>query len=82
MGRYRVHVVPRTGRFRPLLTVLVEASSRDEALRIAEIRCPGSKGVRAEDVQRPQPRLPELRLVVPPAAESVSWSDCGAAVHA
>jgi hypothetical protein len=82
MRRYRVHVVAGTGRFRPLLTVLVEASSRDEALRIAEIRCRGSKGVWAEDVQRPQPPLPELRLVVPPAAESVSWGGCGAAVHA
>jgi hypothetical protein len=82
MNRYRVHVVPRTGRFRPLLTVLVEASSRDEALRIAEIRCTGSKGVWAEELQRQQPAVPELRLAVPPAAESVTWSDGGAAVHA
>jgi hypothetical protein len=65
-----------------LLTVLVEASSRDEALRIAEIRHVGSKGVWAEDVLRRQPPLPALRLVVPPEPESVSWSDCGAAAHA
>jgi hypothetical protein len=82
MLRYRVHVVPRTGRFRPLLTVLVEASSRDEALRIAELRCAGSKAVWAEDVQRPQSPLPELRPLVAPAPESVSWTDCGAVARA
>jgi hypothetical protein len=79
MLRYRVHVVPRTGRFAPLLTVLVDASSRDEALRIAELRCAGCKGVWAEGVRA---RQPELRLLVPPLDESVSWSECRAAVQA
>jgi hypothetical protein len=82
MGRYRVHVVPRTGRFKPLLTVLVEASSREEALRLAEVRCAGSKGVWAGDVARRQPLGPELRLLAAPAPAPVSWSDCGAAVQA
>jgi hypothetical protein len=81
MNRYRVHVVPRTGRFAPLLTVLVEASSPDEALRIAEVRHAGSKGVWAEDVPQRRRPVPELRLVVAPEPESVSWNDCSTAAH-
>jgi hypothetical protein len=77
MSRYRVHVVARNARFAPLLTVLVEASSREEALRIAELRCAGSKGVWAGDVSPRQPES-QLRLFEAPAPESVSWSDCAA----
>jgi hypothetical protein len=81
MRRYRVHVVRRNDRFAPLLTVLVEASSPDEALRIAELRCAGSKGVWAGDVSPRRPQ-PELRLFDAPAPESVSWSDCSAVAQA
>jgi hypothetical protein len=49
MSRYRVHIVPRSGRFAPLLTVLVEAGSADEAFQIAQVRCADSKVVSAED---------------------------------
>jgi hypothetical protein len=52
MSRYRVHIVSRTGRFRPLLTVLVEAGTRDEAIQIAQVRCASSKVIAAEDVDR------------------------------
>jgi hypothetical protein len=62
MNRYRVHIVPRTGRFAPLLTVLVDADSRDEAFQIAQVRCATSKVVSAEDVRRVA-AAPRLRLV-------------------
>jgi hypothetical protein len=85
MHRYRVHIVRRTGRFAPLLTVLVDAGSREEALRIAEIHCVGTKGVWAEDVaeRRPAvPAVPALSLLVVPDSESARWSDCGVVAHA
>jgi hypothetical protein len=82
MHRYRVHIVRRTGRFAPLLTVLVDAGSRDEALRVAEIHCTGTKGVWAEDVGPREPVVPELRLLVAPDSEGAAWSDCGVAAHA
>jgi hypothetical protein len=77
--------VQRNRRFAPLLTVLVEASSREEALRVAELRCAGSKGVWAGDVpaRRPEPEpKPELRVFDAPAPESVTWSDCSAVAPA
>ncbi len=82
MQRYRVHIVPRTGRFAPLLTVLVEAESRDEAFQIAQVRCATSKVISAEGVgtrQEPQPRLRPLTDSVP---EGVSSSHFGVASHA
>jgi hypothetical protein len=64
MYRYRVHIVPRTGRFAPLLTVLVDANSRDEALQIAQLRCASSKVVSAESIDgRSAAALTSLRLL-------------------
>jgi hypothetical protein len=60
MNRYRVQIVPRTGRYAPVLTVLVEADSPDEASRTAESRCARSKVISAEDVDDRQVRA-ELR---------------------
>jgi hypothetical protein len=62
MNRYRVQIVPRTGRYAPVLTVLVEADSPDEALRAAEARCERSKVISAEDVVAHRGRA-ELRLL-------------------
>jgi hypothetical protein len=50
MNRYRVHIVPRAGRYPPVPTVLVEADSPDEASRTAAASCAGSKIISAEDV--------------------------------
>jgi hypothetical protein len=61
MNRYRVQIVPRTGRYAPVLTVLVEADSPDEGFRAAESRCARSKVISAEDVDDRQGRA-ELRL--------------------
>jgi hypothetical protein len=69
------------GRFKPLLTVLVEASSRDEALRLAELSYAGSKGISAEDIRPLQTSAPVLRLVAPPEPEGVAWGHCGVAAH-
>ena len=86
MQRYRVHIVPRTGRFALLLTVLVEAESREEAFQIAQVRCASSKVVSAEGVEvRPQLQSqsqPRLRLMVEPAPADVQWSSCGVAAPA
>ena len=68
MQRYRVHIVPRTGRFAPLLTVLVEAESRDEAFQIAQLRCTTSKVVSAEGSEAEPESQPRLRVL----ADSVS----------
>jgi hypothetical protein len=63
MSRYRVHIVPRSGRYAPLLTVLVEAGSADEAFQIAQVRCAGSKVVSAEDAAgRREMRSTRLQL--------------------
>jgi hypothetical protein len=72
MQRYRVHIVPRTGRFAPLLTVLVEAESRDEAFQIAQVRCATSKVVSAEGVGTRQAAQPQLRLMADSVADTVS----------
>ena len=60
MHRYRVYIVPKTGRFAPLLTVLVNADSREEALLTAQGKCARTKAIAAEDVHGgpvPRPRL-------------------------
>jgi hypothetical protein len=80
MNRYRVHIVPRTGRFAPLLTVLVDAESRDQAFQIAQVRCATSKVVSAEELG-PRQERPRLRLVAEPQAAE-AWTACGVASHA
>ena len=82
MQRYRVHIVPRTGRFAPLLTVLVEAESRDEAFQIAQVRCATSKVVSAEGVgSQPEPQA-RLRVLADSVPDGVSPSHFGVASHA
>jgi hypothetical protein len=73
MHRYRVHIVPRTGRFAPLLTVLVEADSPDQAIQIAQIRCSSSKAISAESVGGGMVGRPQLGLVAEPAPADVDW---------
>jgi hypothetical protein len=76
MHRYRVHIVPRTGRFAPLLTILVEAESRDQAFQIAQARCASSKVVSAEDVGSRGAAITEpvrLRVVGGEGAGDVAW---------
>jgi hypothetical protein len=63
MQRYRVHIVPRTGRFAPLLTVLVDAESREEAFQIAQVRCATSKVVSAEGIGTKPERQAQLRVL-------------------
>jgi hypothetical protein len=82
MQRYRVHIVPRTGRFAPLLTVLVEAESRDEAFQIAQVRCATSKVVSAEGVGSRQEAQPRLRVLADSIPENVSPTHYGVASHA
>jgi hypothetical protein len=75
MYRYRVHIVPRTGRFAPLLTVLVDANSRDEALQIAQLRCASSKVVSAENVDGRAPKaLTSPRLLPESMPDSLVMS--------
>ena len=81
MQRYRVHIVPRTGRFAPLLTVLVEAESRDEAFQIAQIRCAASK-VSPRRAWEPGRSLSPAPPVADSVPESVSSSHFGVASHA
>jgi hypothetical protein len=50
MNRYRVHIVPRSGRFAPVLTVLVEADSPDEASEAVRARSATMKVIAAEAV--------------------------------
>jgi hypothetical protein len=48
-----------------LLTVLVEAGSRDEAFQIAQIRCASSKVLAAEDVNRRSGRATAAVMAAP-----------------
>jgi hypothetical protein len=82
MQRYRVHIVPRTGRFAPLLTVLVEAESRDEAFQIAQVRCATSKVVSAEGVATKLGPQAGLRVLPDSLPDSVSSTHFGVASHA
>jgi hypothetical protein len=50
MNSFRVQIVPRTGRYAPVRTVLVGADSLDEAYMTARARCATSKVISAEDV--------------------------------
>jgi hypothetical protein len=74
MNRYRDHIVPRTVLYAPVLTVLVEADSPDEASRTVAARCAGSKVISAEDVDDRRSRA-GLRMgphPAPPAAFAVT----------
>jgi hypothetical protein len=62
MNRYRVLIVPRTGRYAPVLTVLVDADSPDEAFETAQAQRASSKVISAENVKDPQERS-GLRLL-------------------
>jgi hypothetical protein len=79
MQRYRVHIVPRTGRFAPLLTVLVEAESRDEAFQIAQVRCATSKVVSAEGVGSRPATEHALRVLPESLADAISSTHFGVA---